>query len=360
MTEKKRRNVGIKVLPTEKQVALWRVKVKAGSLAWLLEPDAENPAVRYLALRDLTGLSCTHPELVKAKENGFATGPIARVLEAQRPAGYWVKPGAGYSPKYTGTVWSLALLAQLGADVSEPRVLRAAEYVLEKTVAPVGWFSYNGTNSGVIHCHAGYLGESMHMLGLGDDPRVNKAIELQARLITGEGIAEGGSDNPLRYYRYTFGSNFICGANGGKPCAWGAAKAMKAMTAVPEHKRTPIMVEAINKGTAFFLGTDLTKCNFPYREGGKVSANWLKFGFPNFYISDMLEVLEILSRFGRGGDPRLENAWQLVMDKQDAAGRWPMEYSYNGKIWSNIEAKGKPSKWVTLRVLRTLKAAFPG
>ncbi len=32
-----------------------------------------------------------------------------------------------------------------------------------------------------------------------------------------------------------------------------------------------------------------------------------------------------------------------------------MERSLNGKMWSDIEAKGKPSKWVTLRVLRMLK-----
>lgn len=338
----------------------WRDIVKPEALAWLLEHDAVNPAARYSALRDLIGLPEDDTEMVRAKKEAFCTGTIARVLEAQRPAGYWVKPGPGYNPKYTGTVWSLAMLAQLGADVSEPRVLRAAEYVLEKTLAPVGWFSYNGTNSGVIHCHAGYLGESMQMLGLGDDPRVNAAIELQARLITGYGIAEGGNDSPLRYYRYTLGSNFVCGANGGKPCAWGAVKAMKAMAAVPEHKRTPMMVEAINKGIAFLLGTDLTRCNFPHREGGKVSANWLKFGFPNFYISDMLEVLEVLVHFGQGSDPRLANAWRLVLDKQNAAGCWPMEYSYNGKIWSDIEVKGGPSKWVTLRVLKALKAAFPG
>jgi hypothetical protein len=300
------------------------------------------------------------PELIKAKADAMTTGAIAQILSKQRPEGYWEKPGAGYSPKYTGTVWSLVLLAQMGADRSDPRIQRAAEYVLEHTLSPQGWFSYNGTNSGVIHCHAGYLGESMHLLGLGNDPRVNTAIELQARLITGEGVAEGGSPIDLRYYRYTFGSNFVCGANGGKPCVWGAVKALKALAAVSERQRTPIMIEAMEKGKKLFLATDLTKCNFPSREGGKVSGNWFKFGFPLFYISDMLEIMEVMLKLGEGQNQRLENAWKLVLDKQDAQGRWLMEYSYNGKLWSDIEVKGKPSKWVTLRVLRALKAAFPG
>jgi hypothetical protein len=34
-----------------------------------------------------------------------------------------------------------------------------------------------------------------------------------------------------------------------------------------------------------------------------------------------------------------------------------MKYTYNGKIWADIEEKHQPSKWVTLRALRVLKRA---
>jgi hypothetical protein len=34
-----------------------------------------------------------------------------------------------------------------------------------------------------------------------------------------------------------------------------------------------------------------------------------------------------------------------------------MEYTYNGKMWVDIEEKGKPSKWVTLRAMRVLNRA---
>jgi hypothetical protein len=34
-----------------------------------------------------------------------------------------------------------------------------------------------------------------------------------------------------------------------------------------------------------------------------------------------------------------------------------MEYSYKGKTWADVEHKGKPSKWVTLRALRALRSA---
>ena len=58
------------------------------------------------------------------------TDPIAATLAAQSPEGWWVKPGPGYAPKYTGTVWSLIFLDQLGADPADERVQRACDYVL--------------------------------------------------------------------------------------------------------------------------------------------------------------------------------------------------------------------------------------
>ena len=44
-----------------------------------------------------------------------------------------------------------------------------------------------------------------------------------------------------------------------------------------------------------------------------------------------------------------------MLSRQDEQGRWKLEYSYHGKMWMDVEKKGKPSKWVTLRALRVLK-----
>jgi hypothetical protein len=44
------------------------------------------------------------------------------------------------------------------------------------------------------------------------------------------------------------------------------------------------------------------------------------------------------------------------MSKQDQQGRWKLENTLNGKMWVDIERRGKPSKWITLRALRVVKA----
>ena len=70
--------------------------------------------------------------------------------------------------------------------------------------------------------------------------------------------------------------------------------------------------------------------------------------------TDVLEMLSILTRLGYR-DNRMKEAIDLVISKQDAKGRWILENTYNGRFQVNIERKGKPSKWVTMNALRTLK-----
>lgn len=64
-----------------------------------------------------------------------------------------------------------------------------------------------------------------------------------------------------------------------------------------------------------------------------------------------------LAALGYGRDPRLANAMALVLQKQDAQGRWKLEHKYYNKVWVDFGRGGQPNKWITLRALRALKAA---
>ena len=147
---------------------------------------------------------------------------------------------------------------------------------------------------------------------------------------------------------------FGCFANWALPCAWGAIKALKAFGLLPPEARTPRIQRAIDAGIEFMFSRDLARADYPYQE--RISSNWFKFGYPLSYTSDILEALEVLARLGHAHDPRLANAIEFVFSKQDGQGRWKLEHTLNGKMWVDIEQKGKPSKWVTLRALRVLKA----
>lgn len=103
---------------------------------------------------------------------------------------------------------------------------------------------------------------------------------------------------------------------------------------------------------------DPAVADYPFGTGSKPSGNWFRFGYPMSFIADVLQNLEVLAALGHGQDPRLAKALALVESKQDDSSRWKMEYTYNGKAWTDIEKKGQPSKWITLRALRVLKAGY--
>ena len=334
----------------------WQDNLNGPSLDWLLEDDPSG--VRYLALRDLVGLPPGDAELLAARRLAHETGPIAAILAELQPEGFWKTPGPGYNPKYRSTVWSLTLLAQLGASIAEDeRIGRACEYLLEHTLAAGGQFSYNGALSGTIDCLQGNLCWALTELGV-DDPRLDRAFDWIARSVTGEGIAplQDKKASP-RYYSFKCGPNFACGINASQPCAWGAAKVMLALGRLPVARRTPQVETAIRQGIDFLFSVDPVTAEYPSGIGGKPSQSWWKLGFPLFYVTDVLQIAEALAGLGLVGDPRLNNSHAWLLSKQDSQGKWALDYDYSGKTFGAFGEKHQPNKWVTLRALRWLKAA---
>jgi hypothetical protein len=306
-------------------------------------------------MRDLAGAGAK--ELAPAKQAAHREGPIAAVLGKMDKEGFWVQPGAGYYPKYTGTVWSVILLAQLGASIeTDKRIAAAVSYMLENGLTKDGHFTVNGLPSGTADCLQGNLCASLLDLGC-EDSRLDKAFEWMARSVTGEGVAPMTDKTAaVRYYAGKCGPAFACGANDKKSCAWGASSVMLAFSKYPRDKRTPILDKAIKTGVDFLFSTDPAKADYPSGYSPRPSGNWWKFGFPVFYVKDILEITEALVRLGYGKDPRLADALKLIRAKQDSRGTWPLEYDYSGKTWVDFGAKKQPNKWVTLRARRVLNA----
>jgi hypothetical protein len=323
------------------------------ALEWLLE--SEDIGVKYLALRDLANTKSD--ELFEIQKKAHLTGPIARVLSNMKADGYWEQPGAGYYPKYKGTVWSIILLSQLGASLkTEPRIAVACAYLIEHALFKGGQFTVNGVPSGTADCLQGNLCAALLDLGC-EDPRLDKAFEWMARSVTGEGVAPMSDKSaPVRYYAGKCGPTFACGSNNKLPCAWGAVKVMLAFSKLPAKRRSPLINRAVKTGVDFLLSKDPAKADYPCGYSAKPSQNWWKFGFPVFYVTDLLQIVEALSGVGYGRDHRVQNAMDFILGKQDEMGRWSLEYDYTGKTWLDFGSKKYPNKWVSLRALRVLKS----
>lgn len=332
----------------------WRRALNGDPLPWLLAED--TPAIRHLALRTLLDEPEDSPKVGRARSAAMRADPIARILASQHPEGWWVKPGPGYGPKYTGTVWSLIFLDQMGADGRDRRIRTACEYVLSHAQASSGGFGASGRVDGrppspsdVVHCLNGNLLRALIGFGWLDDDRLRRAIEWEARSITGEGFD--------RYHASgTSGPGFACAVNWKLPCAWGAIKALRGLARIPPRRRSAVVRRALSRGVAFLLSRDPAVADYP--TGSNVSSSWFKLGFPSGYVADVLQNLEVLGELGHADDPRLSRAIDLVLSKQDGEGRWRNEYAYRAKMWLDVDPPRAPSKWVTLRACGVLRRAF--
>ncbi|MCK5560804.1 MAG: nitrogen fixation protein NifH, partial [Thermoplasmata archaeon] len=123
----------------------WKTYLNADPIDWLLEED--NPSVRYFTLKDIMGKSQRNSEVQEAKASIMQTGVVPRILAKQRKGGNWDDTKKFYTGKYKSTVWSLIILAELGADGGDKRIKNACEFILEWSQdRQSGGFAHRGTS----------------------------------------------------------------------------------------------------------------------------------------------------------------------------------------------------------------------
>jgi hypothetical protein len=325
-------------------------KGRAGDvLSWLLEEG--DPAVRLFALTRLGGEAEDSPKAAKARAALMKTGPAAEILKLQDAGGWWGEGAAFYTDKYGGTVWQLLVLAELGADGSDPRVGAAIEFLLAASQdRESGGFSTEASSKGggrpgtVIPCLTGNLAWAMTRLGYGDDPRVVAAMDW----IRAHQQARDGEKAPRARFAH---DEAIDACFGRHSCFMGVVKSLKALAAIPPGARSAATKARIGELVEFIL---IHRVHKKSHDLSTVSRpGWLKFGFPLMYQTDALEILCVLAELGVS-DERASDAADAVEAAKGADGRWKLANSFNGKTLVDIERKGEASKWVTARALYAL------
>jgi hypothetical protein len=71
---------------------------------------------------------------------------------------------------------------------------------------------------------------------------------------------------------------------------------------------------------------------------------------------DVLRSLDHFVAVGAAHDARMDDALGLLRDRRLPGGRWKGTQAQAGKLHFELERTGEPSRWVTLRCLRALRA----
>ena len=320
----------------------WKTLLNDYAIDWLLEES--NPHVRYFALRWLLDKPETNRDVAATRQAIAASAPIQKLVERQRPAGYW---GADPRPQH-GTHGPLMLLMWLGASKNDA-IEKAMDYRVNGCLLKDGAYGMKYKDTAVwrtredgcivLPCHGGELLRMMLKYGYADDPRCRKLLEWLVGIQQSDGVWSCVSR--VRPF----------------PCLWATADILRAFRELPPSWLTVEAKAARDRTVELFLNSNL--CQYGKR---KPSPDWFQFGFPLQWDSDILDVLESVAPFVTPTDPRIQEGLDIVLKKQDKKGRWACEKSPRGGKWIEeyipLEKIGKPSKWVTLHAYKMLKTLY--
>jgi hypothetical protein len=302
----------------------WQDNVKGDPFPWLLQK--ENPSARYLALHHLLDCANLDSQASDARAAIPDWPPVREILAVMDPVDFWGRADRPFYGGAVGTAAILNLLAELGQP-STPQLEAACENLFEHGQHKTGGFTYDGTPGRIFLCYTGNAIRTLLHFGYRDDTRLERAFEyLVERSAAPDGLA--------------------CAYADGEACQWGITKALGAFAALPAADRTSEQMDA-----AATLANAVLDHEFDL-EGR--DARWLDFGFPLDYQSDLTELCDALARLDYGTDPRFQKLLDIVLAAQTDDGRWIKRY---GTRAFQVEERGQPSKWITIRVLRAIKHA---
>lgn len=302
----------------------WQNDPGIAPFPWLLEP--ENPSARYLTLRHLLDSGEEESQVAEARAEIAGWSPVHEILALMDPQDFWSQADKPFYGGEISTHATLHLLAELGLPRS-PQIEAACENLLKYGQHASGGFTCDGTSGRIMLCHTGNAVRTLAHFGYLGDPRLEAAITY----LVSRSASPGG---------------LTCPFADGEECQWGITKVLAAFAALPVAERTPERSRAVRTYADAVL-------NHEFDLKGH-DAGWLEFGFPLDYQSDFVELCDALARLDYGPDPRFQRLLQIVLDAQTDEGRWLKHF---GTRSLQVEERGRPSKWITIRALRAIKYA---
>ncbi len=91
------------------------------------------------------------------------------------------------------------------------------------------------------------------------------------------------------------------------------------------------------------------------KTGNIIDKKFLMLSYPSRWRYDILRCLDYFRDSGAAYDERMNDAFEVILNKQNGDGKWPLQSRHHGLTHFDMEKQGGPSRWNTLRALRVLK-----
>jgi len=313
---------------------------------WLLESD--EPWTRYRTLVDLLDRPEDDPEVQAARAEMLAHPQVqALTAEAVTWPGYPLK--RHNDAKHP--IYKFSTLADFGVQADDPGISASIEAVLPHQ-SPEGAFQttmniherYGGTGEDTwswMLCDAPTLLYALLAFGLGDNPRVQRAVDHLVGLV---------DENGYRCIVAPELAKFRGPGRKADPCPIVNVYVLKALAEVPE----------LLDSHATRTGAEMLLWHWEHQTERKIymfgiGTTFRKLKYP-FVWYDILHVVDVLSRFPFvHADPRFQEMVETITAQADGEGHYTANSMYRAwKGWSFADKKN-PSPWLTFLVLRVQK-----
>jgi hypothetical protein len=303
----------------------------ADPIPWLLEP--ENPSVRYWTLVHLLGRPADDEEASAARATIPATPPIAELLAAQKPDGYWVKRDY-YLPKHSGTFWVLSVLADLGLTATNVNVRRGCEYMFTFQRDHGGFCRRRRVQGrGIVWdrhpgpCTHARIVRFLIQFGYADHPRTQAAVDYLLDTQRPDGMW-----HCHQAHRYG--------------CLRATLDALRVAVLIPEMAARA----AIGRSAAVLCDLLMEPRMARYH----VPDLWAVLEYPYFDYG-VISALDALAQLGFTLDqPKVALALEYLLSRQLPDGCWPLDHLPR-KTPFDVGQPGERNKWLTLDALRVIK-----
>ena len=315
------------------------------TIEWLLQGE---PWVEYRTRVELLEQNETDPQVINARKKMLADPKVKALLTDLTD---WPGEVLNSHKSASQPFHKLEFIADLGLNIKDPPVKKIVDKVMKHqsrqgpfqlpTNVPVHFGGSGKDEWAWALCDAPVIVSSLIQMGMGDDPRVQTALEHLNGLLRENGWPCAVSPEL---------GKFRGPGRKDDPCPYATLVMLQTLAHVPELQES----QSVQTGVETLLSLwSQSKEQHPYMFF--MGTDFRKLKAPLFWY-DILHILDVLSRFEWAReDRRFRQMLKVVEAKSDTEGRFTPESVWT--VWKDWDFGQKkiPSRGLTYFVQRILK-----